>query len=108
MIRFAREALGLPETIPIEISPFERRGSDRYFFRLKWNRKNSAILIQYDPKRVENIYYADIATFLREIGVPVPRIISHDPIRCLIVMEDLGDTDLWSLRNVSWKIRQSL
>jgi len=108
MINFSREALGLAESVSIELFPFERRGSDRYFFRLKWNRKNSAILIQYDPKRVENIYYADIATFLREIGVPVPRIISHDPIRCLIVMEDLGDTDLWSLRNVSWKIRQSL
>ena len=108
MIRFAREALGLPETIPIEISPFGRRGSDRKFFRLKWNQRDSAILVQYDPKRVENRYYAGIATFLREIGVPVPRIISHDPARCLIVIEDLGDMDLWSLRNDSWETRQPL
>ena len=65
MIGFSREALGLPESVSMELSLLEGRGSDRTFFRLKWNRKNSAILIHYDPKRVENTYYADIATFLR-------------------------------------------
>lgn len=108
MINFSREALGLSESVPIELFPFGRRGSDRKFFRLKWNQRDSAILVQYDPKRVENRYYADIATFLREIGVPVPRLICHDPGRCLIVMEDMGDADLWSLRNDSWETRTLL
>jgi aminoglycoside/choline kinase family phosphotransferase len=69
---------------------------------------DSAILIHYDPRRIENTYYADIATFLRDIGVPVPRLIRHDPDRCLIIMEDLGDTDLWSLRETPWETRQAL
>jgi hypothetical protein len=108
LIRFSREALGLSEAVSIKLSPLEGRGSDRTFFRLRWNQKDSAILIHYSPKRVENKYYGDIAVFLREIGVPAPLLIRHDPARSLIVMEDLGDTDLWSLRNTTWEARRAL
>ncbi len=108
MIGFAREALGLSESVSIECSPLEGRGSDRRFFRLKWNRDASAILVHYSPGRVENTYYADIALFLHDLDIPVPRIIRHDPANCLIVMEDLGDTDLWSLREAPWEIRRAL
>jgi hypothetical protein len=108
MIGFAREALGLSDSISIELSTIEGRGSDRTFFRLKWNDKDSAILIHYDPKRIENTYYADIAAFLRDIDVPAPRLIRHDLADCLIIMEDLGDTDLWSLKNTSWETRRAL
>jgi len=108
MIGFGRKALGLSESVLIELSPLEGRGSDRTFFRLRWNQKDSAILIHYDPKRVENIYYADIAKFLREINVSVPQVIRHDPTNCLIITEDLGDTDLWSLRRDPWETRRSL
>jgi aminoglycoside/choline kinase family phosphotransferase len=108
MISFSREALGLSEFVSMEFSPLEGRGSDRTFFRLKWNRKNSAILIHYDLKRLENTYYADIAAFLRDINVPVPQLIRHDPAGCLIIMEDLGDTDLWSLRKNPWETRRVL
>jgi aminoglycoside/choline kinase family phosphotransferase len=107
LITFAREALGLSESVSMELSPFKGRGSDRSFFRLKWNRNDSAILIHYDPRRVENTYYADIATFLREIDVPAPRMIRHDPADCLIVMEDLGDTDLWSFREAARETRRA-
>ena len=98
MIDFARGALGLSGSVSVTLSPFEGRGSDRAFFRLKWSQKNSAILVHYDPKRLENTYYADIAVFLHGIDVPAPRLIRHDPARCLVIMEDLGNTDLWSLR----------
>ena len=108
MIGFSREALGLSDSVSIELSLLEGRGSDRTFFRLKWNHKNSAILIHYDPRRVENTYYADIATFLRDIDVPAPRLIRHDPALCLIAMEDLGDSDLWSLRETPWETRRTL
>jgi len=108
MIVFAREALGLSESVSIELSSLEGRGSDRTFFRLKWNYNDSAILIHYDPKRVENTYYADIAKFLHDIDVSIPRMIRHDPADCLIVMEDLGDTDLWSLRETPWETRRAL
>ena len=108
MIGFAREALGLAESVSIEFSLFEGRGSDRTFFRLKWNGKGTAILVHYDPNRIENTYYADIAIFLRDMDVPVPWMICHDSAACLILMEDLGDMDLWSLRKNPWETRRTL
>ena len=108
MIVFCRKSLELPESVSLHFSPLEGRGSDRSFFRLKWNPKGSAILVRYNPTRVENTYYAEIATFLRDIDIPVPRLIRHDPAARLLLMEDLGDKDLWSLRKTSWEKRRVL
>ncbi|MBA4418930.1 MAG: hypothetical protein C0392_13640 [Syntrophus sp. (in: bacteria)] len=105
MIAFAREALGLPESQPLELTPLTKRGSDRNYFRLTWGNADSAILVHYDPKRVENAYYADISMFLQEIGVPVPRLIRHDRKGCLILMEDMGNQDLWSFKDTPWETR---
>jgi aminoglycoside/choline kinase family phosphotransferase len=105
---FAREALMLSGSTPVELFPLEQRGSDRTFFRLKWNNNNSAILIHYNPNRIENTYYADIAVFLHDIHVSVPWLIRHDPEHCLIVMEDLGDRDLRSFKTITWKTRRIL
>jgi aminoglycoside/choline kinase family phosphotransferase len=107
LIHFTREALGLSESVSIELYPLEGRGSDRTFSRLKWNNKGSAILIHYDLTREENTYYAEIAEFLHDINVPVPRLIRHDSTHRLILIEDLGDTDLWSLRETPWENRRT-
>lgn len=108
MIAFAREALGLSESTPVQLVPLEGRGSDRTFYRMTWSRKDSAILIHYDPKRAENAFYPGIASFLRDINVPAPCLLRHDPVNCLILMEDLGNIDLWSLRKEDWETRRSL
>jgi aminoglycoside/choline kinase family phosphotransferase len=61
--------------------------------------------MHYDRVLAENGIYAAIAEFLRGIDVPAPQIIAHDPFRGFIIMEDLGDEDLWSYRNEPWKKR---
>jgi aminoglycoside/choline kinase family phosphotransferase len=108
MIAFSREALNLPPSTLITLSPLGKRGSDRAYFRVEWDRGSTAILVHYDPKRAENAYYADIAAFLASIGIPVPRIVRHDPAACLAVIEDLGDTDLWSFRQAAQETRLAL
>jgi N-acetylmuramate 1-kinase len=108
MTAFAKGALGLSGSVAVTLSPLGGRGSDRRFFRLTWNGERSAILIHYDRVRAENAYYADIAAFLGHIGVPVPRFVGHSPDDCLMVMEDLGDQDLWSLRSTAWERRERL
>jgi hypothetical protein len=108
LIEFARKALGLAESVAIEITPLSGRGSDRAFFRFTWDTTNSAILIHYDPIRVENAYYGDLAIFLNDINVPVPKLIHHDAEQFLMLMEDLGDADLWTLRNEPWEKRKIL
>jgi N-acetylmuramate 1-kinase len=108
IIAFARESLKLPTATAIDLIPFEGRGSDRAYYRIRWNHDKSAILVHYESSRVENAYFADIDRFLSEIDIPAPRIIRHDPTSCLIAMTDLGDTDLWALRNEPWETRRTL
>lgn len=108
LILFAREALELLPSVQAELIPLSKRGSDRIYFRLKWPPTNSAILVWYQISRVENCYFADIAAFLDGIGIPVPKILRHDAAGNCILMEDLGDTDLWSLRHASWETRREL
>ncbi len=106
MIDLARQWLRLPEGMPVEILPLEGRGSERAFFRLKWGQNHSAILIHYNPKRIENTYYAEIAIFLHQIGIPVPRLLHHNPNLCLVLMEDLGNLLLYDFRKENWEIRK--
>ncbi len=108
IIVFVRETIGLAPSVELELIPLSSRGSERSYFRLKWAHAHSAILMQYNPSRIENTYFADIASFLREINIPVPEIMRHDQDKCLILMQDLGDTDLWSLKKESWQTLKPL
>jgi hypothetical protein len=108
LIAFGMETLGISASVPMDLLPLEGRGSERCYFRLQWHCDHSVILVQYDPKRIENTYYADIAKFLLSIHVPVPRLIRHDPANHLILMEDLGGSDLYLLRKCHWGLRGSL
>ena len=108
MIRFAREVFAFSDDFPMKLAPLAGRGSDRDFFRLQWGDADTAILIHYDPKRIENTYYGDIAVFLRDSRVAIPRLFGHDPGRCFMLMEDLGDQDLWSFKNAPWETRRAL
>ncbi len=108
MTERAREILALPAAAPVEWIPFADRGSDRAYFRLRCPGGESVILVRYGQGRKENGYYAAIAWFLEENGIPVPRILYHDAARGLILQEDLGDEDLWTLRNEPWEVRGPL
>jgi N-acetylmuramate 1-kinase len=108
LIAFARKNLRLPEDAEVEFIPFDGRGSDRSYYRFRWRHKDSAILIHYEPTRIENAYYADIAGFLSSSNIPVPEILHHDKTNHLIIMQDLGDNDLWSYRNEPWEVRRTL
>lgn len=83
--------------------PLGPRGSNRAFTRV-WrggtSSPRSAILVHYDPVRVENPLYASHARFLAAAGFPVPKILADDPATCVTLLEDLGDDSILSvLRN---------
>ena len=104
---WAVSVLKLPKgKIPTAV-PISRGGSDRTFYRLRWDGGNALLMI-YRSERRENAFYVPIDLFLRGIGVAVPEIYGHDPDQGFLVMEDLGDDDLWSYRAASWDIRRRL
>jgi aminoglycoside/choline kinase family phosphotransferase/choline kinase len=106
MQAFAKETLNLEASVSFDMTPVAKSGSNRSFLRILYGDNRTAMFMHYDRSREENNYYAAIADFLREIGVAVPRIMAHDPARGFIVMEDLGNTDLWFFRHQPWEVRQ--
>lgn len=90
----ARENFGLPADF--EKSELKKGGGTRRFFRSGF-RGVPAVFCFYDDAKEENRYYAGLAVFLKKIGVPAPEILADFPEARLLVMEDLGATDLWTL-----------
>jgi aminoglycoside/choline kinase family phosphotransferase len=98
--RFATPAGG-----DISISPIEKGGSDRKFYRVRLSHR-SLILVKYTAQREENRHYVRIAGVLDALGVRTPKIYFHDEAQGLIWMEDLGECDLWSYRDEPWAVRR--
>ena len=93
-----------------EIGSFEieKGGSGRRFFRLARGPR-SVVVMAYALDRPENGDFAPITDFLSSQSVPVPRIEARDDERQILWIEDLGENDLWALRNEDWgKIRRPL
>jgi aminoglycoside/choline kinase family phosphotransferase len=101
-----REVMGIMEEQPLEIIPIARGGSARSFYRIRCDNSPICIFMHYDRDRPENNYYAAQAGFLRAIGVSVPQIFHHDAAGGVILMEDLGEYDLWHYRQATWGIRR--
>ncbi len=91
----------------VSVVPIEKGGSGRKFWRINVGGA-SLILVRYGEDRPENKHFVAIAGFLASVGVRVPVIHFHDESEGLIVMEDAGDTDLWSRRNDPWPQRRAL
>lgn len=91
----------------VAVLPIEKGGSGRKFWRMQVA-DHTLILVRYGEDRPENRHYVAIGQFLGSIGVRVPIVYFHDETEGLIIMEDAGDTDLWSFRGASWRERRAL
>ncbi len=91
----------------VSVEPIEKGGSGRKFWRLHAGGP-SLILVRYGPDRPENKHYVAIGRFLAGVGVRVPAVHFHDEAEGLILMEDAGETDLWSFRAAPWRERRAL
>src|ERR1700741_5511002 len=89
----------------VRISPIEKGGSDRKFYRIRCSAEQALILVKYNLEREENRHYVTIANFLTEHGIRVPEIYFHDAEEGLIWLEDLGERDLYSYGGASWGLR---
>ncbi|MCL2670385.1 MAG: phosphotransferase, partial [Syntrophaceae bacterium] len=103
---FVREALELAAGKEVRLAPIGKGGSDRDYYRVGAQGKPT-VLMRYGRLYEENDRYAALSGFLLGIDVMVPMIYCHDPQRRLILMEDLGDEDLYTLREAPWAQRRS-
>src|SRR5438067_4290 len=92
----------------VKITPIEKGGSDRRFYRVKCSPDQTLILVKYNLEREENRHYVRIAEFLAEHSIRAPKIYYHDGAEGLIWIEDLGEQDLFSHRRENWLVRRVL
>jgi aminoglycoside/choline kinase family phosphotransferase len=91
----------------VKITPIEKGGSDRKFYRVRCSAEQTIILVKYGFEREENRHYVQIAEFLAAHKIRAPRIYFHDAVEGLIWIEDLGKADLWSYREEGWLVRRA-
>ncbi len=91
----------------VKITPIEKGGSDRKFYRVRCSSDQSLILVKYDLSRDENRHYVEIAQFLEAHEIRAPRIYYHDVTEGLIWLEDLGESDLFNYRTEPWLVRRA-
>ena len=107
LLRRTRKHFPRLDVAEIKISPIQKGGSDRRFYRIRCSPEQALILVKYNLEREENRHYVTIANFLSEQRVRVPEIYFHDPDEGLIWLEDLGERDLYSYRDESWLVRRA-
>ena len=107
LLRRTRMHFPLLDVTDIRIRPIEKGGSDRKFYRIRCSENQTLILVKYNLEREENRHYVEIAKFLDEHGIRVPRIFFHDASEGLIWIEDLGEQDLYGYRGDSWLVRRA-
>jgi aminoglycoside/choline kinase family phosphotransferase len=95
------------EADEINITPIEKGGSDRKFYRVRCSPDQTIILVKYNLEREENRHYVQIAEFLTGHAIGAPKIYFHDPAEGLIWIEDLGERDLFGFRNETWMVRRA-
>lgn len=98
LVDLTRRQFDLSKADLIDVQPILKGGSDRSFYRIKVGNR-SLILVRYSGHKEENQHYVTAADFLEEVGVRVPHIFYHDEKEGLIWMQDLGERDLWTLRD---------
>jgi aminoglycoside/choline kinase family phosphotransferase len=98
--KFLNDHLG---AVDIEFAPIKKGGSDRSFFRVCLPDKTSFIFMHYGTEVEENVYWVGINKFLAGFDISVPQIVTQDIKQHFILLEDLGDVDLWSQRTLPWE-----
>ncbi len=80
---------------PIEIITLPPSGSDRKYFRIQHT--DGSIIGAYNPIEQENEAFLTFTRHFRAKGLPVPEILAEDSENYVYLLEDLGDTTLFSL-----------
>ena len=101
--KFLTEHLG---KIDFNLEPIKKGGSDRQFFRVTLPHKDSFIFMHYGDEVEENAHWDRINRFMASLDIYVPKIIAQDIARHFLLIEDLGNVDLWSERSLPWEERR--
>lgn len=101
----ARQYLAVDPTTPITMVPIKRGASGRTIVRVKTPVHDNFIGVHWTDEREDNAYFVPNAEFLKKAKFNVPEILFDRSQHNVALIEDLGDTDLLSLKNEPFKNR---
>lgn len=104
----ARQFLGVDPTVPITLEAIKRGASGRTIVRVKTPVHEPFIGIHWTEEREDNAQFIPVGKFLRQAKFRVPEIIYEKPRYRVALVEDLGDTDLFSLKEQPFEDRLPL
>ena len=94
----ARQFLGVDPTVPITLQPIKRGASGRTIVRVKTPVHEPFIGIHWNEEREDNSQFIPVAHFLKQAKLRVPAILHERARHRVVLVEDLGDVDLLSLK----------
>ncbi len=104
----ARQFLGVDPTVPITLEPIKRGASGRTIVRVKSPVHEPFIGIHWTEEREDNEQFIPVGQFLKHAKLRVPEIIHERARYRVALVEDLGDTDLLSLKDRPFEERLPL
>lgn len=103
-----RQFLAIDPTTPVTMVPIKRGASGRTIVRVKTPIHEDFIGIHWTDEREDNAQFVPIAEFLKNGQFHVPKILYDRSQHNVALVEDLGDTDLLSLKGEPFKKRLPL
>lgn len=106
LLTATRNHLNLEPLHKVVIEPIKKGASGRTIVRIKPEGHKSYIGIHYTMERADNANYLPVANFLEKAKLNVPQVLYDNTARRCALVEDLGDTDLLSLKDEAWEVRE--
>jgi N-acetylmuramate 1-kinase len=100
-----RQFLAIDPTTPVTMVPIKRGASGRTIVRVKTPVRADFIGIYWTDEREDNSQFVPIAQFLKSSKFNVPSILYDKSQNNVALIEDLGDTDLLSLKDLPFQKR---
>jgi aminoglycoside/choline kinase family phosphotransferase len=100
-----RQYLGVDPTVSVTLEPIQRGASGRTILRVKSKVHEPFIGIHWTDEREDNEQYIPVGHFLKKCRLRVPAILHENTKRHVVLIEDLGDVDLFSFKGSAFEDR---
>ena len=101
-----RQYLDYDPTTPVTLEPIKRGASGRTIVRVKTEEYEPFIGIHWTDERPDNDFFPPVCHFLEKAGINVAGVL-HEALKWRVMLvEDLGDADLLSLKDEPFETRE--
>lgn len=101
-----RQHLDIDPTVPVSLEPIGRGASGRTIVRVTTAGHEPFIGIHWTDERPDNDFFPPVCHFLEKAGINIAGILHEDIKWRVMLVEDLGDADLTSLKDEPWETRE--